>query len=217
MQAIHYADLIAGQMPPEGPDHAFDLHVLACIISAAKVEIDEGGLTCRGTTGLSPHELRRLLSRSFPLATLSLMSDDDAQEDAPGPLMEEEILRDLLLQHARNDLPLSRLLARMIAARAMYEDHLWQDLGLQNRGELSRMLRRHFPVLAAGNTGNMKWKRYFYRKLCEIEGFSLCTAPSCRDCDDFEACFGEETGESRLARLKNGMEFHPTASLVAAE
>lgn len=217
MQAIHYADLIAGQMPPEGPEHAFDLHVLACIISAAKVEMDEGGLTCRGTTGLVPQELRRLLNRCFPLATLSLLSDDDAQEDAPGPLMEEEILRDLLLRHARGDLPLSRVLARMIAARAMYEDHLWQDLGLLNRGELSRMLGRHFPVLAAGNTGNMKWKKYFYRKLCEIEGFSLCTAPSCRECDDFELCFGEETGESRLARLKNGMELLGLPALAAAE
>ena len=30
---------------------------------------------------------------------------------------------------------------------------------------------RDFPTLAAGNTKNMKWKKYFYRKLCEAEGF----------------------------------------------
>lgn len=28
-----------------------------------------------------------------------------------------------------------------------------------------------FPTLAAGNTKNVKWKKYFYRKLCEAEGF----------------------------------------------
>lgn len=216
MQAVHYATLIAGQMPPIDPDQAFDLHVLACILSAAKAEVDEGGLSCRGTTGLEPQELRQLMNRHFPLAALSFLADEE-REDAPGALMEEEILRDLLLQHVAPGQPVSRLLARMIACRAMYEDHLWQDLGLLNRQELTRLLRRHFPALAAGNRNNMKWKKYLYRKLCESEGFAICTAPTCRDCQDFENCFGEESGESRLARLKNGFDPRVSSPLQAAE
>lgn len=43
----------------------------------------------------------------------------------------------------------------------MRNGHLWQDLGLFNRGELSRLLATHFPTLAAGNTQNMKWKKPF--------------------------------------------------------
>ena len=218
MQADYYATLIAGQKPPRGDDDAFDQHVLACILSAAKSEMEEGGLSCRGTTGLETRALRHVLDRYFPLSNLAFFADDEA-EDAPGPLMEEEILCDLLLQYAREDLPLSRVLAHMIACRALYEDHLWQDLGLLERKELTRMLNRHFPVLAAGNTENMKWKKYFYRKLCEAEGFSLCTAPSCKECGDFEDCFGEETGESRMARLKNSAEPASgwSGELVAAE
>ncbi len=98
--------------------------------------------------------------------------------------------------------PLAALLAGLVARRAMRADHLWQDLGLADRSELNRMLARHFPALHAGNTGNMRWKKYFYRRLCEAEGFVLCAAPSCAVCTDFAACFGAEDGESRLARVR---------------
>lgn len=97
---------------------------------------------------------------------------------------------------------LPTLLATLIARRAMKPDHLWQDLGLFDRSELNRLLARHFPTHHAGNTANMKWKKYFYRKLCEAEGFVLCTAPSCSVCGDFAACFGAEDGESRMAKTR---------------
>ena len=123
------------------------------------------------------------------------------------------MLLDLLLAHAavdprrrpgEPDLP--AILARMIARRAMRPDHLWQDLGLFDRTELNRLLARHFPTLHAGNTANMKWKKYFYRKLCEAEGFVLCTAPSCSVCGDFAACFGSEDGESRMAQARREVD-----------
>jgi nitrogen fixation protein NifQ len=30
----------------------------------------------------------------------------------------------------------------------------------------------------------------------------LCSAPSCAECDDFDVCFGDESGESLLARTR---------------
>ena len=48
----------------------------------------------------------------------------------------------------------------------------------------------------------MKWKKFFYRTICRDEGYMLCAAPSCAECDDFEICFGEESGESLLARAR---------------
>jgi nitrogen fixation protein NifQ len=57
-----------------------------------------------------------------------------------------------------------------------------------------------FPRLHAANDRDMKWKRFFYRSLCEAEGFSLCAVPHCRDCADFERCFGVEDGQSAFAR-----------------
>jgi nitrogen fixation protein NifQ len=138
------------------------------------------------------------------------------------PLEEEEMLIDLLLAHAAAgegrgpgvpDLP--AILARVVARRAMRPDHLWQDLGLFDRSELTRLLVRHFPTLAAGNTANMKWKKYFYRKLCEAEGFVLCTAPSCARCNDFAVCFGAEDGESRMAAARR--EIDRAGTRIAAE
>lgn len=200
-----YKTTMEGQIRPANDDEAFDHHVLACILSAAKVEVVTGVAKPCEATGLSGQELFTLVNSFFPDSAFVLFNDLDAAIE-PELEMEEEILRDLLLQYADPDMPLSRYFARMIAARSMRDDHLWQDLGLLNRNELGRLLSRHFPRLAAGNTANMKWKKYFYRKLCEAEGFTLCTAPSCRECGDFDNCFGEETGESRMARLKNGMD-----------
>jgi nitrogen fixation protein NifQ len=93
----------------------------------------------------------------------------------------------------------------MVARRALETNHLWEDLGLRNRGELSRLLTRHFAPLAERNTRNMRWKRFFYRQLCEDDGFLMCATPVCTDCPDFDLCFGEESGESRLAQRNRAL------------
>ncbi|PZV40181.1 nitrogen fixation protein NifQ [Mesorhizobium kowhaii] len=179
-----------GQRPAIQPDKEFDDHVLACVFSCALKEV-EAGKTAAESTGLSLAELREVLPRSFPGTAMAAF----ALEDVSDPEIEEELLRGLLLAHARPNDPASARFAKILARRAMHDGHLWQDLGLLDRAELNRLLATHFPTLAAGNTQNMKWKQYFYRKLCEAEGFSLCTAPNCRECSDFENCFGPEEGE----------------------
>ena len=91
------------------------------------------------------------------------------------------------------------LLARLIARRSLRPNHLWQDLGLFARGELSELLHRHFRPLAERNVNDMKWKKFFYRELCRLDGLLLCKAPTCDACDDFGLCFGGEPGEPLLA------------------
>lgn len=202
MFAEHYANLIAGQWPATDPETAFDQHALACVLSLARDEVLAGRATWPEATGLGPRSLLRLIAISFPAVSFEHFDLDPAGEE-PERAEEEDMLHALLLEHADRNLAMSLYFARIVARRAMRDDHLWQDLGLFERAELTRLLNRHFPKLARGNIHNMKWKKYFYRRLCEAEGFTLCTAPSCRECSDFELCFGEETGESRLARLKN--------------
>jgi nitrogen fixation protein NifQ len=48
----------------------------------------------------------------------------------------------------------------------------------------------------------MKWKKFFARALCLDGAFPICTAPSCGECDELDACFGDESGESLLAHLR---------------
>jgi nitrogen fixation protein NifQ len=107
----------------------------------------------------------------------------------------------LLERFSVDNMTTTQWIARIVTSRSMAPRHLWQDLGLVNRGELTQLIGRWFPALAAANVDNMKWKKFFYRQICELEGFSLCAAPTCRECGDFDNCFGEEQGESALARL----------------
>ncbi len=200
--ARHYAALHAAARPPRDEMEAFDSHVLAAILAAALTEAETPGVRLADGLGLSPAEIRRLVGRHFPRYAVAGL--DGAAQSPPSE--EETLLSDLLLAHRSGSESVSGWLAVLIARRAMRPDHLWQDLGLNDRGELNRLLARHFRTLHAGNTGNMRWKKYFYRMLCEAEGFTLCAAPSCAVCTDFADCFGVEDGLSRLADLRRRVE-----------
>ncbi|ARC89611.1 nitrogen fixation protein NifQ [Rhodovulum sp. MB263] len=188
-----YEGLMAGTARSRGPDAA-DLHAVASILALALSEAASPG-DLPAHCGLEAQALAELLGSLFPAAPPEFRS---GRSSAPRSV-EEDSVRSLLLAHSSST-PLARPLAAMIARRAMEPDHLWQDLGLRNRKELSALLTRHFGQLAAKNTANMKWKRFFYRLICEDEGFVLCAVPVCTDCADFDMCFGEESGEARLAR-----------------
>jgi len=109
-------------------------------------------------------------------------------------VVEEEIddLRNLLLDHRSLGLIEEEWLASIIAKACQGSGHLWEDLGFTCRQDLSLMLQRHFFRLYNKNTENMKWKKFLYKYLCDQEGIDLCKAPNCRDCSDFDLCFGPE-------------------------
>lgn len=79
-----------------------------------------------------------------------------------------------------------------IACASLGDRHLWQDLRLPSRLELSALIGHWFPRLAALNTHNMKWKKFFYKQLCLREDLLICKAPSCDVCSDHPVCFGPE-------------------------
>ncbi|WP_051558897.1 nitrogen fixation protein NifQ [Allorhizobium undicola] len=168
----------------------FDEHVLACVLWRALEEVEAGEATATEATGLSRAELLDILSCILPTSFIHGFCMEEWNDAEQG--MEEQLLRRLLLKDARPADPKSARFAKIIARRALRDGHLWQELGLVDRSELSRLLATHFPRLAAGNTNNMKWKKYLYHKLCEAEGFSLCVAPSCQECNEFKSCFGSE-------------------------
>ncbi|QSR85209.1 nitrogen fixation protein NifQ [Methylacidimicrobium sp. B4] len=97
-----------------------------------------------------------------------------------------------LLVESGNGSEETRWIAHALAAACLADDHLWQDLGLPDRKALSRLLERHFRPLRDQNVGDMRWKKFFYRQLCERAGFQACKAPSCRECTDYAICFGKD-------------------------
>ncbi len=120
------------------------------------------------------------------------LAAQQAAVDKGGALDEFPDLLQLLLDHRAIADEQHSNVAHLVATACMGSDHLWQDLGLPNRKALSAMLNRYFPALAAKNTGDMKWKKFFYRQLCEREGIKACRSPSCSACCDYDKCFGTE-------------------------
>lgn len=103
-------------------------------------------------------------------------------------------LLNLLMEHrTRPDIE-SEWLAFAIATACMGNDHLYQDMGLPNRQVLSGLMEEYFTSLFARNSGNMKWKKFLYKQLCDRAEVQACRAPSCSVCIDYLKCFGPEEG-----------------------
>lgn len=181
----------------------FDVHVLACILALGFAEAQAEGQPVVEAVGLSRAELARVMDEFFPHAKDLFVR---AEETVPTRGADEDTLIDMLVNCSTTGSSFEALMARMLARRAQRPNHLWQDLGLRNRTELSQLMNKYFAPIAVRNTKDMKWKKYLYRTICRDAGYSLCVAPSCSECNDFDNCFGEESGESLLARIRRDME-----------
>ncbi len=150
-----------------------------------------GGGVLPDRLGLSGEQFVQLLSRRFsgydpaPIAISGIVPDFSR-------MLEKQDLEQLLRKFAANQSQETECLITIIVSACLGSDHLWQDLGLWSRGDLSAMLKHYFPEMAARNSRDMKWKKFLYKQLCEAEGLYLCRAPSCEVCKDYPACFGPE-------------------------
>lgn len=197
MEAIAvYRWLMAGGA--SGSCEAFDAHAIACILSLALAEAAGDDQSVVDAVGLEAGALAELIDAIFPLAA-PVFKRIGGTGLAPTLAEDEACLRELLVRSSTSGTPLETCLAAMVARRAQRPNHLWQDLGLRHRRELSWLMARHFETLAARNRADMKWKKFLYRTICRDGAYSLCTAPSCGECADFDDCFGDEGGESLLA------------------
>jgi len=153
--------------------------------------------------GLSETQFGCLVERYFPGAGRELFVLAEICDDStPCPAFREDEIQDLaalLIEHRANDRDETRWLAYAIAMGCMGGNHLWQDMGLSGRQALSDLLKQNFTALHDRNTGNMKWKKFFYKQLCDRAEVNLCKAPSCQVCDDFHKCFGPETVDTAPA------------------
>jgi nitrogen fixation protein NifQ len=107
-------------------------------------------------------------------------------------MLEKNDLVNLLKHFSKPNVSEMNWIIDIIVVGCLGSDHLWQDLGLWSRIQLSAMLHYNFPELAAKNNQDMKWKKFLYKQLCEAEGLYLCRAPSCDVCIDYSKCFGSE-------------------------
>lgn len=183
-----YAQLMA-HAAGAGNDEAF-----AAMISSHAA----GGGALPPWLGLEPAAFTCLVAHHFPTlsadALVERVGGPEGPAETPDPRRDErKDLVQLLLMHKARSSPSEVWMAHVLAAGCMASDHLWEDLGLRARPQLTELMRRNFPSLAARNVKDMKWKRFLYKQLCEAEGIYTCRAPSCEVCTDYHVCFGPES------------------------
>ncbi|WP_408279382.1 nitrogen fixation protein NifQ [Paraburkholderia sediminicola] len=139
--------------------------------------------------GLPQPAWRALLERHFVHAPASLpaLPPVDTSEHAAFV----ETLHALLLTYASaavdtND---ARCLASIVAHACLRPDHLWRDLGLAGREEVTWMLTRYFPTLVVLNVDNLRWKKFLAQQRALSLGLQPGPAPGCPGCEDYGHCF----------------------------
>jgi nitrogen fixation protein NifQ len=153
----------------------------------ASQQAGEGALA--SGLGLDKANFSALLLRHFPGIELILHQTENRADPRA---LERGDVRSLLLEHRAEKDSSECWIAEIVTSACMANDHLWQDLGLSSRDELSRLMTQNFPALAAKNVHDMKWKKFIYKQLCEKEGVNACRAPTCEYCVDYLNCFGPE-------------------------
>lgn len=151
--------------------------------------------------GLETEHFESLVSRHFaqddellaadPAERHLIQTRSDLREELMRIRDDERVELVELLEEFRNPAAPAEL-SLIIATGCLGGDHLWRDLGLPDRGALSELMQHAYPALKAANDRDMKWKRFFYKQLCERGGGYVCRAPSCDQCSAYAECFGPE-------------------------
>ena len=124
--------------------------------------------------GLSEARFQKLQNEFFVGLALH---NGTAPPASPADIDEFDELVELLLEFRALPTEQAAWLAYAVASAAMGENHFWQVMGLPSRKHLSELITGHFPALAARYVGDMKWKKFFYRQLCESAGVPICKSP----------------------------------------
>lgn len=140
--------------------------------------------------GLTNEQFQELLACYFPNYEMTVFPL--RQEPDFSRMNEKQELEQFLRGFAISQSDEIEWLIAIIVAACLGSNHLWQDLGLFGREDLTELLKHNFPEMAARNVYDMKWKKFIYKQLCETEGIYVCRSPSCEYCKDYLNCFGEE-------------------------
>ena len=176
---VLYADLVATRRGEPAEEK------LACILSSWHFGIG----VMPDWLGLGQRTFRKLMDHHFPGFNSTILENPGRSRD---PVRHDETkdLHELLMDNRTFHNRSEAWMADIIVAGCMGGDHLWQDLGLWSRADLSSLMEENFFPLARQNQKDMKWKKFLYRKLCETHGMTACRAPSCDACADYAGCHG---------------------------
>lgn len=169
---------------------AFDARLFARLVAAREVRGELALL------GLTAGQLASLAERHFDFAAGAAPLAQSAGKalvnvvDEAGAAYAAS-MRAFLIAHAAPEVDSedARCLAAIVANACLRPDHLWRDLGLSGRGDVTAMLERYFPAMVARNAEGLRWKKLLARELALATGGTPGPAPGCPGCEDFGFCF----------------------------
>ncbi len=179
-----YLALLASTAP-QGCDPE-DRQLFASLITVATQE----DCPMTAALGLNEEQLAALFATWFPYFDRRLVDGKQPILIAPPQINAdvEDVLFSFVPADAEATSP-AWLLAQILAARAAHKGHLWVAMGLLKRPQLTAAIRRHLPELAEANNKEMRWKRFLFKRVCDLGGGVMCKTPNCGDCSDFALCF----------------------------
>ena len=144
--------------------------------------------------GLGSNELAALFARHFPRFKADIDLPIAVASSPHWQFITE--LRDLLLSHdvtASASADDAHCLATIVATACERPDHLWRDLGLNGRDDVSAILVRHYPRLVARNVNALRWKKFLAQEVALAHGRPVTHAPGCPGCEDYAHCYPDKT------------------------
>lgn len=187
--AQRFARALLRHAPPGHPDAGFFATVIGTSLALGDL----------ARSGLAPAELRELVGHLFPGAlaghdsVLSALRDQYpayADRGLGDPQPGFTLLMRVLLDAYRAPEPdTTQWVGSVLAHACLRPDHLWRDLGLSGREDITLLLARHYPGLVARNVRNLRWKKFLAYSACEHAGLPPTAAPGCPGCEDHGVCY----------------------------
>jgi len=149
--------------------------------------------------GLEPEDCTAMMHSYFRPSGMRLPGITGRRPADYTEMLERDDLEAFLLAHAAPGDQRERCwMAGILVAGCLGRDHLWQDLGLWSRSDLTALIAFNFPKLHEMNDRNMRWKKFLYKRLCESDGIYVCRSPSCGECVDHADCFPSASPERKV-------------------
>lgn len=103
-----------------------------------------------------------------------------AENTTPLHILEKKVTT-FLQQYAKDEKALLEI-SPYLAKISLEMNHLYEDLGFENRAQMGKFMKEHFPSLCEIKPKNKLWKKFIYDSIGEV-------APACATCKDQENCW----------------------------
>ncbi|MYM39132.1 nitrogen fixation protein NifQ [Duganella qianjiadongensis] len=144
------------------------------------------------TLGLAQEDLCQLLAYCFPeLDALERLPEAQYETilRTAAPQLHQLVQLLLSLRSPDADASATYWAAHVVSAAASGSRHLWQDLGLGARDDVTALLQHFFAPFCARNTAQLKWKRFMFQQLALEQPSAAPHKPDCTQCEQHAVCF----------------------------